>query len=144
MANDLPPCTATGMVAQYLPPGPARDELLGLVRLGLKFRQRHGTGKKPGPIARLVLECARRAGEPHTFDAVLVELSLAARRRAFLGDRSMIVLDVSREDEFVTVDVPGRAPRDIPFATIRNHLTQAKKRLRAEIPAKRQTGKTTV
>lgn len=131
------------MVAQYLPPGPARDELLGLVRLGLKFRQQHG-GKRPGAIARLVLECARRAGEPYSFDAVLVELSLAARRRTLLGDRSMIVLDVARDDEFVTVDVPGRGPRDIPFATVRNHLTEAKKKLRAEIPESRITRKTTV
>lgn len=119
--------TATGTLARLVPPGPELDELLGLVRIGVAFKAQRHVGKRPGALANLILDCARRAGPPYRFESVLVELAFAAQRRALLGDRSSIVLDVDKRDEVVTIS-ESRGSREVPFKTLQNHLTTAKKK----------------
>lgn len=128
--------TATGTAAHYIPAGPKRDELLGLVRIGIKFKQQHA-GKRPGCLAHLVLDCARRGGPPYSFEQLLDELELEAARRELDGEGASPVEKIDRVWQLATVHTPARGRVQVPFATLRNHLTYAKKCLRAEIPAHR-------
>jgi len=126
---------ATGALVRHVPAGKELDELLTLVRIGLRFRAQQKVGKKPGALARLVLDCARRAGPPYTFEKLLMEMAYAARRRALLGEYVSPVLEVDRSCDLVTINLPKRGIVDVPFGTLRNHLTRAKNILHAKIPA---------
>lgn len=108
-------------------------EIIELAALGAKFRSQQRTGKKPGALFWLVHSCAKRAGHPYTFERLLVELAYSARCREILGKHTE-VLDVDRSSEVVAVELPRRGIVDVPFATLRNHLTKAKKLLISEIP----------
>lgn len=125
--------TATGYAAAYLPPGKQLDDILVAIRLGQKFDKREG--KKPGVLSRLVLDCARRAGPPYSFDGLLCEMELLAVQREKEGEARSPVERVSRTWGLLTFHCPRKGRMQIPFGTLRNHLTHAKKILRAEIPA---------
>lgn len=124
--------TATGTAAQHLPPGDERDEIMVLLRLGADFRANH-VGKRPGPLAHLIFDCARRAGPPYTFARLLDELELAAARRELHGVAASPVERVDRVWEQVTIHLPKQGRVQVPFSTVRNHMTKAKKIL-LEIP----------
>ena len=124
--------SVTSYLISHLPEGPERDEVLDIVRLGLKFRGQH-TGRRPGPIARLVRDCASRSGPPYTFDKLLEEIEIEAARRALHGERASMVERVDRVWQLATIHLSRRGPVQVSFGTLRNHLTRAKKILDAEI-----------
>ncbi len=131
-------CTATGYAKENLPRGKQRDEILGLVRIGLKFKSQQ-VGKRPGVLARTVLDCAKRAGPPYSFAQQLDELERAAARRELHGEAESPVEKVDRIFELVTLHTKfGRA--QVPFSTMRNHLTTAKKCLLTEFPLATKPG----
>lgn len=121
----------TGDAAGYLPPdGQARDELLNLVQLGLRFRAQH-TGRRPGLLARTVRDCVARVGPRCTFAELLVELDLLAAERAEArGGRLPPVESVSRSWEVVRFHDPRRGEIEVSFSALRAHLTAAKKILK--------------
>lgn len=127
----MPEPSATGTLVRYIPKGVDRDELLGLVRMGLVFQSQQ-CGRRPGVLANLVLNCARRAGKPHTFAKLLGELEIEAARRELRGEQASPIEKVDRVWQLVTLHTKaGREQK--PFGTIRWHLTQAKIKLRGEI-----------
>lgn len=108
-----------------------QDKVLGLARLGMRFKAQH-IGRRPGKLSRLVLDCARRAGPPYTFARLLDELSLEAARRELNGERASPVERVDRIWELITIHVPRQGRVQVPFGTLRNRLTTAKKIIRKE------------
>lgn len=123
------PFTATGCAALYVPPGAKCEEILLLIRLGQRFRSQQ-VGKRPGTLSLLVLDCARRAGPPYSFDGLLCQLELLAVQREQEGERASPVEKVSRVWQLLTFHHPRTGRMQIPFSTLRNHLTNAKKILR--------------
>lgn len=124
---------ATGRLFELLPdscPEAEREALLGLVRLGAAFR-RQQRGKRPGALARLVLDRARRAGPPYSFAQLLDVLEDEVAQ--YGSDARSPVDQVNRVRETVTVCLPRQDGREVPFATLRRHLTAAKKILKSEI-----------
>lgn len=139
---DLPPCTATGCAAQHIPPGPDRDQVLVLLRLGARFRNQQ-IGKRPGYLFRLVLGCAERGGSPHTFRKLLDALELDAARRDLYGEQASPVEKVDRVWSLATIHIPKRGRVQVPFASLRRHLTNAKKilqRVNSRLPLNRENG----
>lgn len=128
-----PGFTATGMAASYLPDGDESAEILTLIRLGQKFQAQH-TGKRPGPLAKLVLDCARRGGPPFTFAKLLDEMELSAARRELHGEAASPVEKVDRVWQLVTIHLPKQGRVQKPWSTLQNHFTAAKKNLVDEIP----------
>jgi hypothetical protein len=125
-------CTATGYAHEHLPRGKKRDDILVAVRLGLKFKAQQ-CGKRPGVLSVLVLDCARQAGPPYTFAKLLDQLELAAARRELHGEVANPVEKIDRIWQLVTVHLPRRGRVQVPFASLRRHLTTAKINLRADI-----------
>ncbi len=130
MSKSPPFITTTGGAAEYLPPaGQARDDLLALVRIGLDFRaQWHG--KRPGALAALVLDCVKRAGPPYSFAQLLDELETDAAQVG--ADVCSPCDSVNRVRELVVFHLPRRGRVEVPFATLRRHLTTAKIILKSE------------
>lgn len=134
-----PFCTATGYAHKHLPQGKRRDEVLGLVRIGLKFKSQQ-VGKRPGFLAKLVLDCSRRDGPPYSFARLLDELERSAACRELHGEAAGPVEKVDRIFELVTIHTK-RGRVQVPFSTVRNHLTTAKKCLLTELPLAAKPGK---
>ena len=128
---DLPD-TTTGRLVCYVPEGPDRDLFLGLMRLGESFSKQQ-VGKRPGKLAQLVLDCARRAGPPYSFKQLLYELDIEAACRNQDGERASPIERVSRSREEITYWPKKDDERRIQFVTLRGKLTAAKKILRDEI-----------
>lgn len=118
-------CTTTGWCNAHLPRGKRRDEVLTLIRLGAKFKSQQ-CGKRPGVLARLVLDCARRAGPPYSFAQLLDELEREAARRELHGERASPIEKVDRIWQLVTIHVKQRRVQK-PFKTFQNKLTVARK-----------------
>jgi hypothetical protein len=106
---------ATGTVVAALPAGPAREEILGLVRLGLAFRARHG-GRRPGPLRRHVEATVARLPE-RTFEALLLELELDAVRHQVRGETP--ILRVDRVEEVLRY-LDGEREVEVTFGHLRN------------------------
>ena len=119
------PCTATGSVDYYFPPGDKRDHVMGLVRLGQVFERQH-CGRKPGYLHHYICGIVAAMEKP-TFANLLAELDLAAARRD-AGDGSSPVERVSRSFELLTFHDPRAGRCQITFGTLRDYLTAAKKR----------------
>jgi len=118
------PCTATGAVDYYFPPGDKRDHVMGLVRLGQAFGRQH-CGRKPGFLHHYI--CGIVAGmEKPTFANLLAELDLAAARRD-AGDDHEPIERVSRSFELLTFHDPRAGRCQIALGTLRDYLTAAKK-----------------
>jgi hypothetical protein len=109
----------------------AHADLTPLARLGAKFKAQQ-VGRRPGALSRLVLDCARRAGAPYSFAQLLDELSLEAARRELHGERASPVEKVDRIWELLTWHTK-KCRVQTPFGTVRNHLTAARKNLKAEL-----------
>ena len=113
--------TATGMLLRFIPEGPERDELLGLVRIGVVFRnQQHG--RRPGFLTRYVRRVVGTINRP-TFAALLIELELEALRRDLRGEDASPIERVNREWEMVTYHDPKRGRQQVSFKHIRNIAT---------------------
>ncbi|MDO8272795.1 MAG: hypothetical protein Q7U82_12915 [Gammaproteobacteria bacterium] len=121
---------ATGLAAKYLPPGDEAEEILSLIRLGVKFQGQH-TGRKPGTISRLVLLSAEKIGPPYSFNLLIAELERSAARRELNGVSASPVEKVDRIWELVTIHDTKNGRYQVPFSTLRNHLTNAKKIINA-------------
>lgn len=123
---------ATGTLAQHFA-GEELESLRGLVRIGIQFQEQQ-VGKRPGALSRLILDCSRRIGKPYSFAQLLDELELEAARRNLHGEQASPVEKVDRIFELVTIHLK-QVRRQVPFGTVRNHLTKAKNILHGEIPA---------
>lgn len=119
--------SCTGYAAEYLPPGPELEELLGLVRIGVKFAAQHN-GSKPGFMHRYLLRLAGGMGGDLSFERLLLELKLEARKREVLGADKSPVERVDEEFEVLTWHDPRRGRRQMPFGTLRNAWTAARKK----------------
>lgn len=120
--------SATGYAAQHLPPGPERDEVLGLIRVGVKFSAQHN-GSKPGFMHRYLLGLANGMGGDLSFERLLLELRFEARRRALLGADKSPIEQVDESFELLTWHDPRRGRRQTPFGTLRNAWTGVRKRI---------------
>lgn len=121
-ATSLP--DATGRLVRALPPGPERDELLGLVRIGVRFKSQH-VGRRPGALATLVAEIVGTMKDKPTFRNLLHELELAAARRSLYGPAHPIE-KVDRIWQVLTYHEGGER-KQTTFDRVRNILTDAKK-----------------
>lgn len=136
----MTPVTATETLVRHVPAGPKRDELIELVRIGIKFQRQQHAGKRPGHLAQLVLDCAKSAGPPYSFAQLLDQLELEAARRQLHGERASPVEKIDRIWQLATVHLPKRGRVQVPFKTLQNHLTDTKKKLREEFPALGKSG----
>jgi len=118
----------------YVPPGPELDELIELVRIGVKFKAQHA-GRRPGPLSRLVLDCAKRIGPLCSFAQLLGQMESEAARRELHGAHASPIEKIDHTWQMATVHLPLRGRVQVPFKTLQNHLTESKKKLRAENPA---------
>lgn len=127
MASD----TTTGAAALYIRNGPERDEILGLIRIGIQFKRQH-VGRRPGFLHRYIVDLVAQMPKPVTFAALLSELDLAAGRRAASDGWGEPIERVSRSFEELTYHDPKRGRQKIAFGTVMNYFTKAKK---ARFPA---------
>lgn len=118
--------SVTGYVFENLPEGPERDEALGLIRLGFKIAAQHN-GKNPGFLARYLADLAKRINGPLTFESLLLELRYQARVREVQGENASPIESVDVSFELLTFHDPRRGRLQMPFGTLRNHLTTIKK-----------------
>lgn len=118
--------TATGCLVQYVPAGPDRDVLLGLVRIGVRFRAQQ-CGRRPGFLNRYIVRIVQEMAPPVTFANLLTELDLAAARREASEGRGEPIERVSRTWEQLTFHDPQRGRQQITFGRLRNIFTDAKK-----------------
>lgn len=123
-------CTATGNLVASMPPGPARDEILGLVRFAITFKAQH-VGRRPGPLTREVMQLVRRPGALLTFDWLIEELEGAATRRSLYGDAESCITKINRVREVLDYYDPPAGLIQVTFKRVRNILTDCKKNLRA-------------
>lgn len=102
-------------------------ELYELAELGRKFRAQQSRGRRPGFLRQHVAELVKRARSPMTFEALLQELELEAALRESDGERASPVEKVDRIWGLLTIHVPSKGRRQIPFGTLRNTLTQSRR-----------------
>jgi len=119
--------SCTGFVFHHCPPGPERDEALGLLRMAAPFREQQ-SGKKPEFLARYVERLVDQMDEPRTFARLLAELEFQAVRRATLGANASPVEKVDRGFELLTYWDPKRGRRQTGFGNLKKKLTGAKRR----------------
>jgi len=131
----IPPDTPTGTLLRYIPAGPKRDELLGLVRVGIRFTEQQ-RGRRPGFLHRYIVGIVGGIARPCTFDALLVALELEAMRRA--EDGGVPTEHVSRAFELLTYHDPKKGRLQVTFGRLRNILTDAK-RENSRLPLNRES-----
>ena len=125
---------ATGLLVELIPaPSAQRDELLLLVRLGVKFQQQHG-GRGRGFLFKTIKESARRVGPPYRFEQVLEDLESAAIRRSRESEAASPIEKVDRVWELLTYHDPRKGRMQRTFKHARNLLTDCKKILEDQIP----------
>lgn len=113
-----------------------RAELLRLARLGQRFEKNH-CGRRPGFLRRYITQIVREVTEakrPPTFAELLFELELAAARRDIRGEGASPVERVDRIFELLTIHLPRKGRIQVPFGTLRNLLTAAKKDISRQLP----------
>lgn len=120
--------SVTGYLYENLPDSPERDNAMGLVRMGIAFKQNH-IGRRHGYFFNYLVNLAGKINTTLTFDCLLTELSFEARRRELLGETVSPIEKVDREWELLTYHDPKRGRQQMPFATLRNKLSQVKTRL---------------
>lgn len=120
---------------EHLPDGQERDEAVRLVRLGAAMAAQH-VGRRTGHLHNYILDIIgvleARSVRP-TFKALVHELEVAALRRDLYSESPRPVEPVERVDheekEIIFHDRSrGRIP--VTFRTLRDHLTEAKKKLK--------------
>jgi hypothetical protein len=120
------PCTATGYAYEHLPRGKRRDEVLVLIRVGLKFKQQQA-GRKPDYFSHFLAALVPTLSRP-AFAALLDALELQAARRDLYGTAVSPIEKVDRVFEMLTYHDPRRGRLQITLATLRNRFTSAKKK----------------
>ena len=120
---------ATGALVEHVPPGAARDELLMLIRLGIPFARQQQIGKCHGFLHNYLVEIVPKLDKP-TFKNLLDELRLATKRREGDDGRHEPIERVSSSMGCVIYHHPRLGEQEIPFSTLRNRLTAAKKELK--------------
>ena len=118
---------ATGALARFVPEGAERDELLGLVRIGIKFAQQQHAGRRPGFLHHYLVGLVGRMGEPATFERLLAELQVDAARRNRHGESP--IEHCSRSMEVLIYHDPKRGRLEIGFPSLRNALTKSKREI---------------
>lgn len=119
--------TCTAIAAEHLPPdGPVRDELLGLVRIGLAIKAQH-TGRKPGFLHNYLLGLAGGMGGELNFERLLLRLRHEAMKRELLSDEAIPVEKVDEGFELLTYHEPRRGRVQMTFGTLRNKWTKVRK-----------------
>ena len=116
--------TTTGFLVWNLPPGDDLDTALGLVRIGLRFREQQ-CGRRTDAFTRYVVGLVAELPKP-TFAGLLERLDLEASRRAAYGEHASPVEKVDRVWQLLTIHCPRRGRIQITFSTLRNKLTSAK------------------
>lgn len=116
--------SCTGYVAPFLPEGPEREEALGLIRLGIKFRNQH-SGRKRGFLFNYVKRLAAKDGVT-SFGALVGELELEAARRNLYGERASPVEKVDRVWGLVTLHLPGKGEVRRTFHTLENIFSKVR------------------
>jgi len=120
---------------RYIPAGPKRDELLGLVRIGIRFRDQQ-TGRRPGFLHRYIVDTVASMEQLWTFDALLAALELEAMRRS--EDCDVPIEHVSRAFELLTYHDPKKGRLQVTFGRLRNIFTDAK-RENSRLPLNRES-----
>jgi hypothetical protein len=111
---------------ETLPPSPERDQVIGLVRLGLSFQQQQYKGRRPGPLKTYLLKLMGKMESTVTFDRLLEELELEAVRRNMYGTEASPIEKVDRVWQLVTYHHPRNGRQQLTFKTLRNKLTWCK------------------
>ena len=125
---------AAERLACLLPPGPELDEMVCLIRIGLRFKSQQA-GRRPGALTRYLVNLVRGIGPSCSFEQLLDCLESEAELRnidACAAD-ALCVEKVNRVWEIVIFHDPRKGADEVPFGTLRNRLTAAKKFLRDEI-----------
>jgi hypothetical protein len=117
----MPEFSVTDVVLRHVPAGIERDELLRLVRVGQAFARHHHAGGTRGFLHRHVCAVVSRMPAPGTFEMLVTELQLDARR----GDGP--VRHVSRSFSTLHYLHPERGESHVSFGRLRNIFTEAKK-----------------
>ena len=112
---------------------PGDAELLELVKLGLRFKKNQ-SGGKPRYFSKYLVSIINGIKKP-TFKNILHELELESARRELHGEKASPVEKVDRIWELVTYHDPKKGRVQMPFGTLRNHLTKAKKKLTNNVRA---------
>ena len=120
----------TRYVETALPPSPEREELLGLVRLGLSFQKQQRLGKRPGFLKDYLLKLVSTIEDPITFDRLMQELVLEVARRDMYGAEVSPIEKVDRVWEIITYHHPRTGRQQLTFKTLRNKLSWCKANLR--------------
>lgn len=120
--------SCTGYAAEYLPPGPEREEVLGLIRIGVKFAAQHN-GRKHGFLHGFLLDLARGMGGELSFERLLLRLRHEALKRDLLGDEASPMEKVDDGFELLTYHDPRRGRVQMPFGTLRNRWTDVRKKI---------------
>ncbi len=123
----------TGRLVMLLPPGEECDEMLGLVRMAVKFK-RQQCGRRYGRLHTYIVEVVSAIKGPVTFEVLLDELELAAARRELqrASASASPIEKVDRVYEEVTFHDPRAGRKKVAFGRLRNIFTEAKK---ARFPA---------
>lgn len=108
--------SATGDLCDAMPDGPARDELLGLIRVGLVFTSQH-RGRRPGALREHVEHVVGHMAE-RTFDRLLIELEFDALRNQLQGQTPILRVDRA-EETVIYLDEHG-TERVVSFRHVRN------------------------
>lgn len=105
---------------------PDDDQILAIIELGLKFKKAQ-SGRSVDYFGRYLDGVIQRLHSP-TFKNLLEELELEAARRDMYGVRASPIEKVDRVWELVTFH-SKKERLQMPFSTLRNRLTQSKKRI---------------
>jgi hypothetical protein len=117
--------SCTGYAAEYLPPGPERDECLGLIRIGVKFAAQH-TGRKHGFLHNYLLGLARGMGGELSFERLLLRLRHEALKRELLGDEASPVEEIDEGFKMLAYYDPRLGRRQITLCTLRNKWSKVR------------------
>lgn len=104
----------------------SKEELIDLAKATIKFTEQQKKGKRPEAFSRFLIDIVKDMPSP-TFANVLYELELAAIRREKEGEKASIVERLDRIWQLVTWHHPKRGRLQMPFSTLRNKLSRAKK-----------------
>lgn len=125
---------AAERLASLLPPGPELDEMVCLIRIGLRFKSQQ-SGRRPGALTRYLVDLVRGIGPGCSFEQLLdcLESEAGLHNIDACAAETISVENVNRIWEVVIFHDPRKGADEVPFGTLRNRLTAAKKILCDEI-----------
>lgn len=124
----------TSYLEEALPASLERDQIIGLVRLGLSFQKQQNVGRRPGPLKTYLLTLIQKMEGQITFERLLEELELEAVRRDIRGTAASPIEQVNRVWELVTYHHPRSGRQQLTFKTIRNKLSWCKLNVNKQFP----------